>query len=379
VTENPEDPHPGDDGVAPEPDEFAELDAREALFTAALAQAERVQNQGAAMLRQVMLAGFDAMVLEERQAGRTVDLDDIVVRAFTLHQATVLRIPRQAVMRQLTTGWTLRDSLPATWAVFCSGGCTDTAATTAADESAGLDGDRLVAFELAAAQLVREQRPPRLARRLAALRDRLDPEASIERHERASRRRHVTARPLTDGLRVPHRKAVQATLLVVVPAGTATGASNEPAELGGMGAIDAEAARHLLRHTSHWTRVVVDPVDDAVLAIDSKERYIPSGLKRLIHARSTSCEGDGCGLPAHSADLDHVVRVEHDGRTRHANLHPLCRSSHQLKDEGGHWEVEMDDDGTTVWRSRWGAVRVVRPALRVRTNGAPPTIEGCPF
>jgi hypothetical protein len=39
----------------------------------------------------------------------------------------------------------------------------------------------------------------------------------------------------------------------------------------------------------------------------------------------------------------------------------------------------MADDGTTVWRSRWGAVRVVRPALRVRTNGVPPTGDDCPF
>ena len=41
-------------------------------------------------------------------------------------------------------------------------------------------------------------------------------------------------------LKAPHRKAVQATVLVVVPAETATGAENAPAELAGMGAIDAE-------------------------------------------------------------------------------------------------------------------------------------------
>ncbi len=108
--------------------EFADLDAREALFTGALAQADRVANRAAALRRQVMLAGFDAMVLEEQQQGRTVRVDDAIVRAFLLHQATVLRIPRQTVERQLATGWTLRDRLPATWAVFLDGFCSDTAA-----------------------------------------------------------------------------------------------------------------------------------------------------------------------------------------------------------------------------------------------------------
>jgi hypothetical protein len=178
---------------------------------------------------------------------------------------------------------------------------------------------------------------------------------------------------------VPHAKAVDATVLVVIPAETATGASDEPAELAGFGTIDADVARRIVQHTRSWTRVVRDPVDDAVIAIDSRERFIPSGLKKLIHVRTPSCTGDDCGLPAHRADLDHVTRFEHDGRTRHTNLQPLCRPSHQMKDDGGHWRVSMGEDGSTVWRSRWGAVRVVRPALRVRTNGVTPGADDCPF
>ncbi|MGN6743558.1 MAG: HNH endonuclease, partial [Amnibacterium sp.] len=180
-------------------------------------------------------------------------------------------------------------------------------------------------------------------------------------------------------LRVPHRKAVEASVLVIVPAETATGASDRPAELAGMGTIDAEVARGIIQHARTWTRVVDDPVYDTVLAIDSKERFIPSGLKQLIHVRTPSCVGDDCGLPAHRADLDHITRVEHDGRTRHTNLQPLCRPSHQMKDEGGHWRVTPGEDGSTIWRSRWGAVRVVRPALRVRTQGAGLEADDCPF
>lgn len=236
----------------------------------------------------------------------------------------------------------------------------------AADESGGLDGDALAAFDLAAAQLVQEEKPTVLIRRLAMLRDRLDPQAATVRHGRASGRRHVSARPGMDGqasftistdatdvaavydavrqaavkahgregecrslgqlmadividlilhgaavdapemadpaypmerlgsLRVPHRKAVQATVLVVMSAETATGASEEPGELAGMGPIDADVARRIVQHTRSWTRVVTDPVDDAVIGIDSKERFVPAGLKRLIHVRTPTCTGDDC-------------------------------------------------------------------------------------
>ncbi|MGN6744428.1 MAG: hypothetical protein ACTHJL_14205 [Amnibacterium sp.] len=451
MTDIPTDPppRPPDDGA--ETDEFAALDAREALFTHRLEQAERAANRAAAYLRRTMLEGWSTMVAEEEAEGRTVQPDGIVARAFSLHQATVLRLPRQVVMRQLTVGWTLRDSLPATWAVFGDGLCSEQAASIAADESGGLRGEKLVAFDLVAAQLVQQEKPGTLARKLAALRDRLDPEASIGRHAEASNRRHVTVRPRGDGqgsliidtdatdvaaaydvvrqaaikahardgecrtlgqlmadiavdlilrgaavdapepadpaypmerlgdIRVPGRKAVTASLLVVMTAETATGASNDAAELAGMGPIDADVARHLVQHTTSWTRVVTDPIDQAVLGIDSRDRFIPSGLKKLIHVRTPSCAGDDCGLPAHRADLDHITCVEHDGRTRHTNLQPLCRPSHRMKDEGGHWKVTSGDDGSTIWRSRWGAVRIMRPSLRIRTNGAPPTADDYPF
>ena len=119
--EDPDDPPPEEPENENPENEFAELDAREALFTAALQQADQVANRAEAMRRQVMLVGFDAMVLEEQAEGRAVHMDDVVVRAFVLHQSTVLRLPRQTVLRQLSEGWTLRDRLPNTWAVFLDG------------------------------------------------------------------------------------------------------------------------------------------------------------------------------------------------------------------------------------------------------------------
>ncbi|WP_375400791.1 DUF222 domain-containing protein [uncultured Amnibacterium sp.] len=416
------------------------LDAREALFTSALEQADRVANTAEAVRLQVMLAGFDAMLIEEQaETGGTLRPDDAAVRAFCLHQANVLRVSRHAVERRIDDGRTVREKLPATWAVFVDGLASEEAVRAAARQTVGLKPDALPEFDAKAADLVQTVKATVVEKRLGLLRDRLDPDGAIERHEQAATRRWVSARPDSDGmavlevhstaidiaamydgirqaaidlhgrdgehrtlgqlmadvaadvilhglavpaaemtepgypmerigsLKAPHRKAVQATVLVVVAADTATGAGNAPAELAGVGAIDAETARQVIGHTKTWTRVAVDPIDDSILGIDSHERYIPAGLKKLLQLRSPSCVGDDCGLPAHRADIEHVVRVEHDGRTRHDNLQILCRKSHQMKDEG-YFDVQTLPDGSIRWRDKWGGNRTVRPALTVKTR-----------
>ncbi|MFD1723100.1 HNH endonuclease signature motif containing protein, partial [Amnibacterium endophyticum] len=171
--------------------------------------------------------------------------------------------------------------------------------------------------------------------------------------------------------RVPGRKKIDVTLLVTVPATVATGAADGLASVAGMGDVDADVARRIVQHTTSWTRIGVDPIDDTVFAIDSHERYIPAGLKKLIHAKHETCVGDGCGLPAHRCDLDHAHRYEHDGRTRHDNLQALCRWSHLVKDEG-FVDVRLDPDGTPRWASKWGAEWTTEPTLRTKTG---PTIR----
>ena len=161
------------------------------------------------------------------------------------------------------------------------------------------------------------------------------------------------------------RTLIDATILVIIPADTATGSGDAPASIAGMGTIDAETARAMVAHTRTWTRVITDPVDDAVLRIDTNERYIPAGLKKLLHFRQQTC-GCGCGLPAHRADIDHIVRVEHDGRTRHDNLQMLCRTSHQAKD-AGFADVVMGDDGVPRWKNKWGGVQLMMVGMKVRT------------
>ncbi|MGT2427098.1 DUF222 domain-containing protein [Amnibacterium kyonggiense] len=429
---------PADEGASPPPvDPLAALDAREELFTASLQHADRMVNAAAAVRLHLMLAGMDAMLLEERaQTGRLPAPDDPVVTGFLMHQANELRVTRGNVQRRLDAARTVRDHLPRTWAVFMAGLASEDAAVVAGAQATGLPPRHVAVFDERAAELIGSERVTAVERELADLRDRLEPELTTERHMEATSRRTVRARATQDGqavlevhstavdiaaaydrirkhavaahrregecrtlgalmadcavdallsgrMRGPEeggpsypferlgdavdgtRRLVDATITVVIPADTATGAGDAPAQVAGTGSIDAETARALVAHTATWTRAVVDPVDETILRFDSHERYIPAGLKRLLHLRQPTC-GCGCGLPAHRADVDHVQRFEHDGRTRHENLQILCRRSHQAKD-AGFADVSVGEDGVPRWRNKWGGVQMMKTSMRIRT------------
>lgn len=171
-------------------------------------------------------------------------------------------------------------------------------------------------------------------------------------------------------LRVPHRKAIHAEILVMVPAETACGASNRPGRIAGWGSLAAAEVRRLVASARFWTRVETDPVDDAILAFDSAERAIPKALRRLIHLRAERCEEPGCPTGAHLSEIDHAIRVEHGGRTAEINLTALCRPAHQTKDDG-YVDVERID-GDLHWNTtRWGGHFVTKARTRIRRRPAP--------
>jgi hypothetical protein len=413
------------------------FDEREEFFTGTLQHANRMVNAAEAVRLHLMLAGLEAMILEEQElTGTPLRPDDPIVKGFHLHQANGLRTTRFDIETRLDAARMLRDHLPRTWAVFLGGLASERAVVTAASQAIGLESEHFDEFDVVAAALVQEERPTAIERELNDLRDTLNPEATSDRHKTASNRRYVRARPKADGrgvleihstavdiaaaydrirakavaaharegecrtlgnlmvdlavdailsgrMRGPEeggpsfpmerlgetddqsRRLIEATITVIIPAETATGAADEPGRIAGMGTIDGEVARTIVAHTRMWTRAVIDPVDDAVLAIDSHERYIPAGLKKLLHLLQPTC-GCGCGLPAHRADIDHIVRYEHDGRTRHDNLQMLCRSSHQAKD-AGYADVRRMPDGRIAFRNTWGGVQYAKSAVTVRT------------
>ncbi len=176
--------------------------------------------------------------------------------------------------------------------------------------------------------------------------------------------------------RVPGRKAIAAQIVVTVPAATDIGASDEPGKVLGWGSLPAAEGRRIVAAARSWTRAEVDPIDGAILGFDSHERRIPTALRRLIWMRSGTCDEQGCPVGAHRTDIDHVIRVEHGGRTTEINLSSLCRGGHQTKDDG-YIDVERTAEGALVWRTRrWGGRFVKRPDTTIRRRDDPERDDG---
>ena len=181
-------------------DRLASLDAREEFFTRTLQHADRAANAAAAVRLHLMLAGMDAMLLEEQeQTGTMPRGDDPVVTGFYLHQANELRVTRANVQRRLEAARMLRDHLPKTWAVFLGGLASEEAAVVAGAQAIGLPPEHFDRFDTRAAELVQSERTTAVERELSDLRDELEPELTTERHTEATNRRTVRARATRDG------------------------------------------------------------------------------------------------------------------------------------------------------------------------------------
>lgn len=195
---------------------------------------------------------------------------------------------------------------------------------------------------------------------------------------------------------------------VLVPAASALGQSDEPAELLGYGPITAEHARTLLGSASvraagvdpSTGRVVsvstsrlqpapsaggwaaappethADPLDDPTVPAwqrwivqqtrtppvppGEEDGYRPSrALRRLVQLRDPQCTGVRCSVPSWRCDLDHRTPWPH-GPTAPANLAPLSRRCHRMKQAG--WSCTRQGDGSTTWTAP-NQRRYVTPAI----------------
>ncbi|NHC46925.1 DUF222 domain-containing protein [Motilibacter aurantiacus] len=145
---------------------------------------------------------------------------------------------------------------------------------------------------------------------------------------------------------------------VTVSAETLLKLAERPGELDGHGAIPTSLARELAADGA-WRRWLVEPRTGELLDIGS-ETYRPGArLAAFVAARDRTCRGPGSGVPARSADLDHVEPFDGTNTTR-ANLQPLRRRWHNAKTHGG-WQVTRAPDGTTTWRSPLGRRYSVPP------------------
>jgi hypothetical protein len=94
--------------------------------------------------------------------------------------------------------------------------------------------------------------------------------------------------------------------------------------------------------SSFWHRIVVDPVNDDVLAHDYVGRFAPDVLNIALRFLYGTCQGPGCMVPAERCDIDHRTPWPH-GPTRGDNLGPLCRRHHTYKGHGIlHWTTRPE-------------------------------------
>ena len=261
--------------------------------------------------------------------------------------------------RYLGLAQALTSELPATLAALRAGDTSEWRATLVARETACLDpADRRVAdAELGPVLAGLGDREVEAAARAVAYR--LDPRAFVDRTRGAATDRTVTLRPAPDTMsrlggflpvaqgvadlhgavrgrptgagptvtRVPAGRswptpwssgspdrhtagAVPVEVQLVLPEETLLAGGDEPGDLAGAGPVPAGAARALVTDpdaTVWLRRVYARPADGSLVAMDSKRRRFPTGLRRLLQVRDRTCRTPWCGAPIRHTD--HVIPV----------------------------------------------------------------------
>lgn len=147
--------------------------------------------------------------------------------------------------------------------------------------------------------------------------------------------------------------AIRAQVQVIVPALTLLGADEGPVDLVGRSPIDADTARCLAGNAPNWARVLTEPVQGVVLAVD---RYsTPWPQRRYLRARDQHCRFPGCRRAAIRCEVDHTIDAALGGPTALWNLAHLCQRHHSMK-QFTRWRVRQLPGGVLEWTSPTGRV-----------------------
>ena len=145
---------------------------------------------------------------------------------------------------------------------------------------------------------------------------------------------------------------------------------NEPARLPGYGTVPAQWARNTItanalnpttgpsirtepdqvlaappaagrdrnKPLNVWVRrLYTAPGTGDLIAMDSRARLFPPGLRRFIHARDNTCRTPYCDAPIRH--LDHITPWHHNGTTTTTNGQGLCEACNHTKETPG-WTTQ---------------------------------------
>ncbi|MCW5951940.1 MAG: DUF222 domain-containing protein [Propionibacteriaceae bacterium] len=379
---------------------------------------ETLKNAAAAAQARAAVALRELREEQERTAGRPTGRTGASVAA----EVGLARRESPHRARILTgLAWVLARELPHTSARFSAGDISEYRAMLVVRETACLSRadrakvDAALAGELAG---LSEREIVARARRIGY---ELDPHSVVERASREASERRVTIRPAPDTMALvsallpvaqgvalyatlareadqaraagdprsrgqvmadvlvfrttgqEHADEVAVEVQLVMTDDSLLGAGEAPARLAGHGPIPAGVARQLTHRASvagraSLRRLYVRPRDGRLVAMESKQRSFPAGLRQFIALRDEVCRTPWCGAPIRHAD--HVIPASAGGETSAANGQGLCEQCNQVKEHPG-WRARPDPDGRVHIATPSGAsfASLPPPVAAVRQAG----------
>lgn len=151
------------------------------------------------------------------------------------------------------------------------------------------------------------------------------------------------------------------------------GSANDPAVLAGYDPIPAPLARSMVLGGDGagfsprvWLkRLFTHPDSNALIAMDSKGRLFPEGMKEFLRLQDQRCQTPYCDAPIR--EYDHVKAYAAGGLTSIDNGQGLCTACNQAKEAPG-WAFERD----TVPGDGPVSTRTITPTGHRYISTAPP-------
>ncbi|SDM05603.1 DUF222 domain-containing protein [Arthrobacter sp. ok362] len=152
---------------------------------------------------------------------------------------------------------------------------------------------------------------------------------------------------------------------------------SEPARIPGYGIVPAAWARDLVgagknaedRDFTTWLRrLYTHPATGDLVAMDSRARIFPTGLRRFIHTRDDTCRTPYCDAPIRH--LDHIVPRHGGGSTSQSNGAGLCEACNYTKETPGWTAIPRPGPRHTI--------KLTTPTGHTYHSTAPP-LPGTPL
>ncbi|MEV7131852.1 HNH endonuclease signature motif containing protein [Arthrobacter sp. NPDC093128] len=115
-------------------------------------------------------------------------------------------------------------------------------------------------------------------------------------------------------------------------------------------------------------RLYTAPATGELVAMDSRARLFPAGLRRFIEARDSTCRTPYCDAPIRH--LDHIVPWHVGGATTQANGAGLCEACNHTKETSG-WQSHPSAGPGAPGGTRH-AIRLTTPTGHSYQSTAPP-------